>query len=79
MQKIQPAKWVKETNTPLFFAHGTDDTLLSMQRVYPLFQQAGSTNKKWSEVEGASHSNILVTPMPHFSEMAAWLLEHPSS
>ena len=74
--KIQPAQWLQKARIPLFFAHGTDDPLISMQRGRSLYQHASSSSKKWVTVDGANHSNILVTPMPLFAEMAAWFLDH---
>ncbi len=82
--KIQPAQWLKTNKTPILFAHGTNDTLISIQRGRALYQHAGGLENRWIEVEGAGHSNILVTPMPLFAEMAGWFLNdslsivHPS-
>ncbi len=74
--EIQPAHWLEASNTPILFTHGTKDSLISIERGHSLYQQAGSSDKKWVEVANADHSNILVTPMPLFSEMAAWFLDN---
>lgn len=73
--QIKPSQWLANSDTPILFAHGTDDSLISMDRGLSLYQHAGCSNKKWVEVKNADHNNILVTPMPLFSEMAAWFLD----
>lgn len=73
---LAPAQWAGEINTPVMVAHGTDDQLIPIKAGKRLFSSFRSTDKKWQDVPGGNHSNVLVTPMPLYAEMASWILSH---
>lgn len=73
---VTPAEWVKSVETPVMVVHGNDDSLISRERGRALYNAFASTDKRWIEVDGGTHQNILVTPMPLYSEMLGWILQH---
>jgi hypothetical protein len=56
-------------------AHGTEDTAIAMERGRALFDAFRSREKRWVEVEGGTHGDVLITPMPLYATMASWFLE----
>ncbi len=71
---VSPADWVKSVNTPVMLVHGNADSLISQERGRALYNAYASVDKRWVEVDGGTHQNILVTPMPLYAEMLEWLL-----
>jgi len=76
LSDVSPADWVKSVHTPVMMVHGTKDSLISDERGRALYNSYASTNKRWVEVDGGTHQNILVTPMPLYAEMLEWILLH---
>ena len=74
--KVTPRLWAQSITRPVFIAHGTDDELIGLRSGHALFDSFPSADKRWVEVDGGTHNNVLTTPMPLFSMMANWLLEH---
>ena len=52
------------------------DGLIDLRSGQKLFASFPSADKRWIEVDGGTHSNVLTTPMPLYSMMADWILEH---
>ena len=75
-RESRPKDWVLEAQTPVMVAHGTADKLISLEQAKELYESYGSQKKSWVEVPDASHSNVLITPMPLYAEMANWLLQN---
>jgi alpha-beta hydrolase superfamily lysophospholipase len=73
--QVHPAKWAKAVRLPVMVAHGTEDTAIAMERGRALFDAFRSREKRWVEVEGGTHGDVLITPMPLYATMASWFLE----
>ena len=72
---IQPAKIAHSLKIPTLLAHGTADQAVPMtsgRRLFDAFPQP----KRWVEVPGAGHDNVLVTDFPIYAEIATWFLTH---
>jgi len=76
LQDVSPADWVKNSDTPVMIIHGDQDNLISKERGISLFNSYPHSNKRWVEVAGGTHQNILVTPMPLYAEMLEWILSN---
>lgn len=74
--EITPAHWATQISAPVLVAHGDVDRLISKERGRRLFDGFGSREKRWVEVNGGDHNNVLITPMPLYSTMAAWFLDY---
>ncbi len=74
--EITPAQWAHQISAPVLVAHGDVDHLISKERGRRLFDGFGGREKRWVEVKGGDHNNVLITPMPLYSTMAAWFLDH---
>lgn len=74
---IQPRNHARGIHIPTLIAHGTADSVISIdsgRRLYASLPQG--TEKRWIEIPGADHHNVLVTDFPVYAEIAAWMLEH---
>ena len=71
--KSQPATWASKVTTPVLVIHGSDDNLIPFESGNRLYNAFASTSKAWMIVEGAAHSNVLITPEPTYRTMAQWL------
>ena len=76
LSKAAPEQWVKSVHTPVMVVHGDQDTLIPLENGKNLYNSYASKDKRWITVAGGNHSNILITPMPLFAEMACWILSH---
>lgn len=77
---IQPRKHATWIYIPTLIAHGTADHVSSIAHGRLLFEALPSrTPKKWVEIPGADHDNVLVTDFPIYAELAAWMLENVPS
>ena len=74
MKTIAPSDWAGQVTTPVLAVHGTDDVVVPIGRGQRLFEVFASQDKQWLEVEGGGHDDVLVTPMPLYAAMSAWLL-----
>lgn len=75
---VRPDLRAREVSIPVLVVHGTADPLIEMTRGRLLFESFASSEKKWIEVEDGTHDNVLVTPMPLYATMAAWMIRHGS-
>ncbi len=76
IRKVNPSEWAKSITIPVLVAHGTADSLIDIKYGKSLHQSYASTQKKWVEVPGGDHGNVLTTPMPLYAEMAEWVLKN---
>lgn len=72
--RLRPIEAVRKIEAPVFVAHGMADTLIRPERGRELFQAVSNQPKRWVEVAGARHGNVLVTPHHLFAEMTEWYL-----
>lgn len=71
---------VSGLHCPVLVAHGTSDRVIPMEcgrRLYDALPTG--IEKRWVEIPGADHDNVLITDFPIYSEMAEWLLRHVSN
>ncbi|MEO0446887.1 MAG: alpha/beta fold hydrolase, partial [Verrucomicrobiota bacterium] len=66
--------WAQRVTVPVFLAHGPKDRIISMKRGRSLYEAMASEKKRWVEVPGANHHDILITDFPLYAMMAAWML-----
>jgi alpha-beta hydrolase superfamily lysophospholipase len=77
LESIQPTDYCSQIRIPTLIAHGTGDSVISIdsgRRLYASLPE--DTEKRWIEVPGADHHNVLVTDFPIYAEIAGWMLEH---
>jgi uncharacterized protein len=68
---------VPEIKCPVMVAHGTADRVVPVEcgrRVYEALPSG--IEKRWVEIPGADHDNVLITDFPIYAEMAEWMLRH---
>jgi alpha-beta hydrolase superfamily lysophospholipase len=68
---------VPELKIPVLVAHGTADRVIPIdcgRRLYAALPEG--IEKRWVEIPGADHHNVLVTDFPIYAEMAEWMLRH---
>lgn len=76
LENIRPEDHCPQIRIPTLVAHGTRDTVISIDAGRRLFQTLPDCiAKRWLEVPGADHDNVLVTEFPIYAEIAGWLLE----
>jgi uncharacterized protein len=64
-------------NLPTMIAHGTTDSVVPMESGRRLFDALPKNlEKKWVEIPGADHHNVLITEFPIYATVARWMLEH---
>jgi len=64
-------------NCPVLLAHGTSDRVIPIacgRRLYDSLPPG--IEKRWIEIPGADHDNVLITDFPIYAEMAEWMLRH---
>ncbi len=62
---------------PVLVAHGTADRVIPIdcgRRLYGALPEG--IEKRWIEIPGADHDNVLITDFPIYAEMAEWMLRH---
>ncbi len=72
---VVPAEWVGTVRVPLLMAHGDQDDLIPSELGRRLFAAYGSKAKRWVDVSGGGHDNVLITDQPLYAEMVAWYLK----
>lgn len=72
---VRPAKIASSLKLPTLLAHGTADQAVPMSSGKRLFD-AFPEPKRWIEIPGAGHDNVLITDFPIYAEIAAWFLAH---
>lgn len=76
LSAVTPGEWAQSITVPTLIAHGTEDSLIQLETGKILHRQFRSKHKRWIEVPGGDHDDVLITPMPLYSEMASWIMEH---
>ncbi|MGJ8678135.1 MAG: alpha/beta hydrolase [Akkermansiaceae bacterium] len=74
-RKSEPKLWAVEVTTPVLVVHGTEDQVINIKLGKNLYESYASEFKKWLEVPGAGHEDILVTPMELYAEMTRWYFQ----
>lgn len=76
-ESIQPCRKASSVRIPVLVAHGTRDEVTPLSGGKELFQSfSASHEKRWIEVPGATHNNVLVTDYPVYADVAEWMLRH---
>lgn len=74
---IQPHEYAARLQIPTLIAHGTKDHVVPMESGKRLFAALPETiGKKWVEIPGADHDNVLITDFPIYATLAEWMLIH---
>ncbi len=80
LSAIQPRLKTPSIHIPTFIAHGTADRVVSIISGRRLFDSLSNTTlKKWQEIPGADHDNVLITRFPIYADIAEWMLRNVSS
>jgi pimeloyl-ACP methyl ester carboxylesterase len=75
LEEIQPSRHAATIRIPTLIAHGTADHVVSMEAGRRLFDSLPEEiTKKWVEIPGAGHDNVLVTRYPIYADIAEWML-----
>lgn len=76
---IQPHRHAARLTIPTLIAHGTADEVVSIDSGRRLFNALPATTpKRWVEIPGAGHDNVLITAYPIYADIAEWMLRHVS-
>jgi pimeloyl-ACP methyl ester carboxylesterase len=77
LNKIQPGMLAAQLRMPTLIAHGTADRVIPIEagrRLYALLP--ATLEKKWVEIPGADHHNVMITDFPVYATVGAWMLRH---
>lgn len=68
---------IPQLQCPVLIAHGTSDHVIPIDCGRRLYAALPDTlEKRWVEIPGADHNNVLITDFPLYSQLAAWFLQH---
>jgi uncharacterized protein len=74
---IQPHRHAASISIPTLIAHGTNDRVSSLTCGKCLYDSLPATPpKRWIEIPGAGHDNVLITAYPIYADLAEWMLRH---
>lgn len=77
LSDIQPHSRAESIHIPTLIVHGREDNVATLAAGRRLFDAIpSSTRKKWIEIPDSGHDNVLITPYPIYSEIAAWMIQH---
>jgi pimeloyl-ACP methyl ester carboxylesterase len=77
LSEINSSDKARQVRIPTLVIHGDDDRMVPTASGKALFESfPEDTKKRWIEVPGADHNNVLITDFPLYAAMAHWLLEH---
>lgn len=77
LEDIRPLDLAKRQTVPTLVMHGGEDGFVPMARGRKLYEALPpDLAKKWVEVPGANHNNVLITDFPVYATVAEWFLEH---
>jgi len=75
LSDIQPRHHAASIRIPTLIAHGTADRVVPMTAGRRLFESLPDTTvKKWQEIPGADHDNVLITSFPIYADIAEWMI-----
>lgn len=75
LSQVRPIDCLKQLTLPVLIGHGTADELIPLSTGRAIYEAVGSKDKQFVAVDGGTHERVLVTPMPLYAEMAAFLVE----
>lgn len=76
-REIHPAAQAAILAVPVLIAHGSADRVVPLVSGRRLFDSLPvGLEKRWVEIPGADHDNVLITDFPIYAEVAEWLLSH---
>lgn len=76
VSEIDSSEKARRIRIPTLVVHGDDDEIIPTASGKALFDAIPeATEKRWIEVPGAGHQNVLVTNFPIYATMARWFLE----
>ncbi len=71
------AALVPTLKCPVLLAHGTADRVIPMECGRRLYDSLpAGLEKRWVEIPGADHDNVLITDFPIYAELTEWMLRH---
>lgn len=71
------AALLPDLTCPVLLAHGTADSVIPIECGRSLYAALPATlEKRWTEIPGADHDNVLITDFPIYAEMVEWMLRH---
>ena len=74
---IEPRRHAASITIPTLIAHGTADRVVPMASGRRLFEALPETTvKKWQEIPGADHDNVLITSFPIYADIAEWMIRN---
>lgn len=73
---IDSSEKARQVRIPTLVVHGDDDSMVPTASGKALFDSFPGNTKRWLEVPGAEHNNVLVTDFPLYATMAKWFLDH---
>lgn len=77
LQDADSAALAPKLHCPVMVAHGTADRVIPLDCGRRLYDALPPTlEKRWVEIPGAGHDNVLITEFPIYAEMAEWFLKH---
>ncbi len=77
VSEIQSSNKARRIFIPTLVVHGNADKMVPTESGKDLFKSfPRDTKKKWLEVPGAEHNNVLVTDFPIYALMTRWFLEN---
>lgn len=77
LRDILPAEKAASLTMPTLIAHGSADRVVPVSAGRSLFAALpAGLEKKWIEIPGADHDNVLITEFPIYAEVAEWMLRH---
>ena len=77
LEDIQPHLRAATLRIPTLIAHGSADDVVPLAAGRRLFASIpAATLKKWLEIPGAKHNNVLVTDFPIYADVAEWMIRH---
>lgn len=77
VSEIDSSQKARKIRIPALVVHGDADTMVPTASGKALFDSIPSgTEKRWLEIPGAGHNNVLVTDFPPYATMAEWFLDH---
>lgn len=74
---IQPHLKAESIRIPTFIVHGTSDRVVPMpvgKRLYEALPKG--LEKRWQEIPGADHYDVLITSYPIYADIAEWMIRH---
>ncbi len=77
ISEIRPMEKAARLRVPTMVIHGDSDRYVPTSGGKALYDALPeSTEKRWVEVPGADHNNVLITDFPLYATAAEWFLNH---